>query len=106
MPLIFYVNHNGDMYEADVPIGDSVMNGAVSNMIDGILGECGGVMSCAPCHCHVDDHWIEKTGTADGSELEMIEASSDPRPNSRLSCQIKVTEALEGLIVHLPESQY
>jgi 2Fe-2S ferredoxin len=75
-------------------------------MKDGILGECGGVMSCATCHCYIDDAWINLTGTASGTELEMIEASSNAKPNSRLSCQIKVTEALEGLTVHLPESQY
>ncbi len=106
MPLIFYVSDDGNMYEADVPIGNSVMNGAVENMIDGILGECGGVMSCATCHCYVDEKWLDKTGTASDTELEMIEATSDPRPNSRLSCQIKVTEEMEGLTVHLPQSQY
>ena len=106
MPLIFYVTHDGNMFEADVPVGNSIMQGAVENMIDGILGECGGVMSCATCHCYVDEKWLDKTDVAYGSELEMIAASSDPRPNSRLSCQIKVTEDLEGLTVHLPESQY
>jgi 2Fe-2S ferredoxin len=106
MPLIFYVTHDGNMYEADVAVGNSVMNGAVENMIDGILGECGGVMSCGTCHCYVDDAWLEKTGHAEGAELDMINATTDPRPNSRLSCQIKVTPELEGLTVHLPESQY
>jgi 2Fe-2S ferredoxin len=106
MPLIFYVTHDGNMFEADVPIGNNVMNGAVENMIDGILGECGGVMSCGTCHCYVDENWQEKTGTASAIEQEIIEGSTDPKPNSRLSCQIEVTEELEGLIVHLPKSQY
>lgn len=106
MPLIFYVDHNGNQYEADVPVGNNVMNGAVDNMIDGIIGQCGGFMSCSTCHCYVDESWLDKTGKAEGTELEMIEASSDPRPNSRLGCQIEVTEALEGLTVHMPESQY
>ncbi|MGH1485325.1 MAG: 2Fe-2S iron-sulfur cluster-binding protein [Cellvibrionaceae bacterium] len=106
MPLIFYVTHDGNMFEADVPVGNSVMHGAVENMIDGILGECGGVMSCATCHCYIDEQWMDKIGAASGTEKEMIEAGSEPRPNSRLSCQIKVSEELEGLTVHLPESQY
>jgi 2Fe-2S ferredoxin len=106
MPLIFYVTHDENMFEADVPVGNNVMNGAVENMIDGILGECGGVMSCATCHCYVDEKWIDKTGKAEDMELDMIQALTDPKPNSRLSCQIEVTEEMEGLIVHLPESQY
>lgn len=106
MPLIFYTSHDGNTYEADVPVGTSVMKGAVDNGIDGILGECGGAMSCATCHCYVNDAWLEKTGTAEGSELDMIDATSDPKPNSRLSCQIIVTEELEGLSVDLPESQW
>lgn len=106
MPLIFYVTHTGDMYEAEVPIGNSVMQGAVENMIDGILGECGGVMSCATCHCYVDDKWKEKVGPASPEELAMIEATGKQEVNSRLSCQINVSEALNNLVVHLPDSQY
>jgi 2Fe-2S ferredoxin len=106
MPLIFYVTHDGNMYEADVAIGDSVMNGAVQNMIDGILGECGGVMSCGTCHCHIDAKWQGKIGEPDSIELKMLEASHNYEANSRLSCQLKVTAEMEGLTVHLPESQY
>jgi 2Fe-2S ferredoxin len=106
MPLIFYVTHDGNMYEADVAIGDSVMNGAVQNMIDGILGECGGVMSCGTCHCHIDAKWQGKIGESDSIELKMLEASHNYEANSRLSCQLKVTAEMEGLTVHLPESQY
>ncbi len=106
MPLIFYVNHSGDMFEADVPIGNSVMNGAVENMIDGIVGECGGVMSCATCHCYVEETWLDKVGKAEDTELEMIQACSAPKPNSRLSCQITVSEDLDGLTVYMPETQY
>jgi 2Fe-2S ferredoxin len=106
MPLIFYVTHAGNMYEAEVAIGDSVMNGAVENMIDGILGECGGVMSCGTCHCHVDEKWQDKTAKPTSAELEMLKASHHYQANSRLSCQLKVTAEMEGLTVHLPESQY
>ena len=106
MPLIFYKRHNGDLYEADIPIGSTVMQGALDNGIDDILAECGGNQSCATCHCYVDEQWIDKTGVAEGREFEMVAATSYPKETSRLSCQITVTEAMEGLIVHLPESQY
>lgn len=106
MPLINYVTHDGNTYEADVPVGQNVMNGAVENMIDGIEGQCGGYMSCGTCHCFVDEEWLEKTGVAEGTELDLLQAVTDPQPNSRLSCQIAVTSDLDGLTVHLPESQF
>jgi ferredoxin, 2Fe-2S len=106
MPLIFYVDHSGNMFEADVPVGTSVMQAAVDNGIEGILGECGGNQSCATCHCYVEDAWIATTGVAEGVEFEMVAATSAAEPNSRLSCQIIVTEAMDGLTVRLPESQY
>ena len=106
MPLIFYVTHDGNMFEADVPVGQSVMNGAVDNMIDGIEGQCGGCMSCGTCHCFVDDKWLDKTGKAEGAELDLLNAITDPQPNSRLACQIEVTPEMEGLTVHMPESQF
>lgn len=105
MPLIFYVDHMGNIFEADVPLGESVMQGAVDNGIDGIIGACGGSMCCATCHCYVDDVWIDKTGVAEGTELEMVSATNEPKPSSRLSCQLIVTDEMEGLIVHLPTSQ-
>lgn len=106
MPLIFYHTHDGNTFEAEVPVGTSVMQGAVDNGIDGILGECGGVMSCATCHCYVDKKWLDKTDVATGTEFEMVAACSEPRSNSRLSCQLVVDESMEGLEVSLPESQY
>ena len=106
MPLIFYVTHEGNQYEADVAIGENVMQAAVDNGIDGILGECGGHLCCATCHCYVDEAWLEKTGVAEGREFEMVASVSEPKPNSRLSCQMIVDESSEGLIVHLPKSQY
>ena len=106
MPLIKYVQHNGDTYEADVAVGNSVMQGAMDNMIDGIIAECGGACICATCHCMIDDAWIEKTGSASADEEMMLEAASGRQQNSRLSCQLVVTEEMDGLVVHLPESQY
>ena len=106
MPLVTYIQHDGSSYEADVPVGNTVMQGAIDNMIDGIVAECGGACVCATCHCYVDDAWTAKTGGASDDENMMLEAASEPKENSRLSCQLTMTEELDGLIVHLPESQY
>ena len=106
MPLIFYVTHMGDMYEAEVPLGNSVMQGAVDNMIDGILGECGGAMRCGTCHCYVDAKWVDKVGEASKNEQALINTSGKQQANSRLSCQITVREDLDNLVVHLPDAQY
>jgi 2Fe-2S ferredoxin len=84
------------------------MRGALYNGVDGIVGECGGALSCATCHCYVDEAWTEKVGgPVNETEEELLEqASAEVKPNSRLSCQIDMTDALDGLVVHLPESQY
>jgi len=99
MPIIHYI-------EADVAVGSTVMQGAVDNMIDGILAECGGSCSCATCHCYVDEAWFDKVGEAGGTEKTMLEMAMEQQPTSRLSCQIEVTEDLDGLVVRLPASQY
>jgi len=106
MPVITYIEADGSQYEADVPVGDSVMQGAVDNMVDGIVAECGGACACSTCHCYVDEAWWEKVGSPEDSEQCVLEAVSEPQPTSRLSCQITVTEALDGLVVRLPESQF
>jgi len=106
MPLVNYVDANGNQFEADVAVGSTVMQGAVDNMIDGILAECGGACACATCHCYVDPAWVEIAGPAEGDEVDLLEAAVDPKENSRLSCQMTVTAEMEGLVVHLPASQY
>lgn len=106
MPLINYVDANGNQFEADVEVGSNVMQGAVDNMIDGILAECGGACACATCHCYVDDAWKDKMPAVESSEQDLLEAVVDPKDNSRLSCQLVVTEDMDGLVVHLPASQY
>ncbi len=106
MPLIQFITHDGNQYEAEIDTGSTLMQGAVDNMIDGILAECGGACSCATCHCFIDDAWVDVVGTAEGIEHEMLDVVREPKENSRLSCQITVTDEMEGLIVHLPESQY
>lgn len=108
MAFVTYVQWDGSRHKVDVPDGDSVMQGAVNNMIDGIAAECGGGLACATCHCYVDEAWTERVGPpASDAEKEMLEfAANEAKPGSRLSCQITVSDALDGLIVHLPEAQY
>ena len=106
MPLIYFVTYDGNQYEAEVETGKTVMEAAVENMIDGILAECGGSCSCATCHCYIDEQWLAVTGEAKDTEKEMLEIPPEPKDNSRLSCQITITDQMDGLIVHLPKSQY
>lgn len=107
MPRVTYIEHDGTEHQIDVPPGTSVMQGAVNNMLKGIVGECGGGLACATCHCYVDDAWTSRVGPATELENEMLEsASSGTKSSSRLSCQIIVNEELDGLVVHLPETQY
>ena len=106
MATITYIEHSGTKHEVEVDNGSSVMEGAVDNMLDGIIGECGGCCSCATCHVIVDSAWYQKLDQPDETEVEMLKAVPEPTPTSRLSCQIKVTDALDGLIVQMPEEQF
>ena len=106
MPQVIYISHDGTSQEIEVQAGTSVMQGAVDNLIDGIVGECGGSCSCATCHCYVDEAWINKLPPPDGMEKDMLECVLEPQANSRLSCQIVVTEELDGLTIRMPESQF
>jgi len=106
MPTIKYISFAGEIFEADVTIGDSVMQGAIDNMVDGILADCGGACACATCHCYVDEQWVDKIPIAEDVEQEMLAAVVNPKSTSRLSCQLKVTENMDGFTVHLPETQY
>jgi 2Fe-2S ferredoxin len=93
------------MIAADVPVGSNLMQGAMDNGIDSILGECGGACACATCHVYVEEPWLEKIDEASNEEAGMLEVVVDPQSNSRLGCQVTVTEDLDGLTVRLPESQ-
>lgn len=107
MASVTYIEHDGTPHTVEVPDGNSVMQGAVNNMIAGIVAECGGGLACATCHCYVDDAWIDRVGSTSEAEIEMLEATaSERRRGSRLSCQITVTHELDGLVVRLPETQY
>jgi ferredoxin, 2Fe-2S len=108
MPAVTYIEHNGASHTVDVPDGENVMHGAVYNGIEGIVGECGGGLACATCHCYVDEAWAARVGgPASQDETDMLESTaSEVRPTSRLSCQIFVSADLDGLVVHMPENQY
>jgi 2Fe-2S ferredoxin len=108
MPKITYVEYSGREHRVEVPLGRSVMHGAVDNSIPGIDADCGGECACATCHVYVDQSWLAATGApVPGSqEASMLSFAALARPNSRLSCQIKVSEALNGLIVRMPEGQH
>ena len=106
MPLITFIAHDGTTTEVNAEAGTSVMQAAMDNGVDGIIAECGGACSCATCHCYVDPAWESKVGEAKDIEQDMLECVLHPESNSRLSCQITITEELDGLIVRLPPSQY
>ncbi len=106
MPKITYISHSGDTRTIDVPAGDSVMEGAIQNNIDGILAECGGALMCATCHVYVEQAHLGRLHPIQEDEEEMLgTTAAERKPNSRLSCQLKVTPALDGLIVRLPPKQ-
>ncbi|MCC0034082.1 MAG: 2Fe-2S iron-sulfur cluster binding domain-containing protein [Hoeflea sp.] len=106
MPKITFVSPEGGRTTVEASDGDSVMQTALANGVEGIVAECGGAMMCATCHCYVDEDWLARTGTASDEERSMLDfAASEVRPESRLSCQITVTGDLDGLTVHLPDAQ-
>ena len=107
MTRVNFVEAGGKIHAVDVENGISAMEAAVRNSVPGIDGDCGGAAACATCHVHVDPSWIAKTGPAgEGMEKDMLEFAEDVRDNSRLACQIKLTDELDGLVLRLPEKQH
>jgi len=107
MPSIFFVSPDQDPVEVQANVGSSVMHVAQLSRVDGILGECGGAAACATCHVYVDETFVDRLPMMDIQEDEMLAfVATERRPNSRLSCQIPMTEALDGLVIHLPERQF
>jgi len=107
MVRIVYKYGDGSSREVETQVGRTVMLGATINGVPGIDADCGGTLSCATCHVYVDPDWAEKLPPPDGVELDLLEGVAAERgPNSRLSCQIVMTEALDGLVVKLPERQF
>ena len=106
MAKIKFIQHDGNEIVVEAVNGSTVMNAALDNMVAGIDADCGGECSCATCHVIVDDAWIGKLAAATAQEESMLDLNPDREPNSRLSCQIPVTDVLDGLVVNLPEFQY
>ena len=105
MPKITYIEYSGKTHTIDVAKGLSVMEGAVENNISGIDADCGGGMACATCHVYVKEEWFDKLPKKEDGEEDMLDMAYEPKKNSRLSCQLTVSEELEGLVVKLPEKQ-
>ena len=105
MAKITYIDLNGNSKTIEIEKGLSVMEGAIQNNIPGIDADCGGSMACATCHVYVEDKWLDKLPKAEDGEVDMIDMAFEPKKNSRLSCQITVTEELDGLTVTTPEKQ-
>ena len=105
MPKITYIDYQGSSKTIEVENGLSVMEGAVQNEIVGIDADCGGSMACATCHVYVEEKWLNKIPKAEEAEVDMIDMAYEPKKNSRLSCQIIVSDELDGLEITTPEKQ-
>jgi ferredoxin, 2Fe-2S len=105
MPKITYIENTGKSHTIEVDKGLSVMEGAVQNDIQGIDADCGGGMACATCHVYVKEEWLDKLPKKEDGEEDMLDMAYEPNKNSRLSCQLTVTDELEGLVVNIPTKQ-
>ena len=105
MPKINYIDNQGNCKTIEVENGLSVMEGAIQNDIPGIDADCGGSMACATCHVYVEEKWLDKLPKAEDAEVDMIDMAYEPKKNSRLSCQLIVSDELEGLTVTTPDKQ-
>ena len=105
MTKITYIQADGTEQTIEASNGSTVMETAIDNDVNGIVAECGGACSCATCHVYVDAEWAERTGEPDSMEDGMLDCVLDRQANSRLSCQIQVTDEIDGLVVRIPESQ-
>src|SRR5665811_1945847 len=105
MPKITYIEHDGAVHTVEAELGSTVMETALRNDVSSIVAECGGSCTCATCLVHVDEKWIPVVGPPSAEEEEMLDSAFEVKPPSRLSCEIKVTEAHDGLIVGTPAYQ-
>ena len=105
MAKVTYIDKDAKEYVVEVENGVNLMQAAVDNMVPSILGDCGGFCACATCHVMVDPAWAEKAGEASETEADLLEGVEEVSPTSRLCCQIIMSDELDGIVVHLPESQ-
>lgn len=106
MPKITFISFDKTEYTFDADAGMTAMEVAIKNRIPGIEAECGGACSCATCHLYVDENWLDKTGTASDMEEDMLDFAFDVKDESRLSCQITLTDEMDGIVFHIPEKQF
>ena len=105
MPKAIYIDKKDKQYVIDIKNGANLMQAALDNLVPGIIGDCGGAAACATCHVFVDSEWADRAGGASDIELDLIDGLLDTKPTSRLSCQIIMSDELDGIVLHLPESQ-
>lgn len=106
MPKVTFVASDGTRTDVETPAGTCAMRTALNQNVTGIIGECGGAMACATCHVYVDPAWTDTVGPRKDGEIDLLEfAASEMKPESRLACQIVLSDALDGLVLHLPEAQ-
>ena len=105
MAKITYITHDDQKFEVEAANGTTVMENAIKNSVPGIEAECGGACACATCHLYVDKEWMDAVGSPEMMEEDMLDFAWEVQATSRLSCQIKVSDALNGLIVRIPEKQ-
>jgi len=105
MPTITFIDPDGEIHTVAAEVGSTVMETAMKNDVPGIIASCGGSCACATCHVYVDEAWLAKTGERSAEEEDMLDTAIDVAPNSRLSCQITVTEELDGLTVRVAARQ-
>jgi 2Fe-2S ferredoxin len=107
MPTVKFIHPSGTEQDVQIDLGATLMEGARRIAVSGIEGECGGNLSCATCHVYVDAKWLDKLGVTDTMEHELLDGTASPRRfNSRLSCQLTMSEALDGIRIYIPETQY
>ena len=105
MPKVTYIALDGVRHEVEVEVGYTVMEGAINNNIDGIVAECGGACACATCHSYIDESWLDKLPPMDDMEDSMLDAAYERTDNSRLTCQIEMNDALDGLVVQVADNE-
>lgn len=106
MPKITFIEFNGTEHVVQEEVGRSLMQAAVDHLVPGIVADCGGSCSCATCHGYIDTAWASQLPATDDNEKSMLECVLDGADNSRLTCQIRITPELDGLIIRLPKSQF
>ncbi len=106
MPKVTYITPDETRHEIELENGYSIMEGAINNDIDGIVAECGGACACATCHSYVDVAWTDKIPAMDDMEDSMLDAAFDRKDNSRLTCQIEMTDELDGIVIHVADNEY